>query len=50
MELDNSCQNLLTEGNNFTISYNDVGEGSIPVIFLHCFLFDKLMWNSQLII
>ncbi len=48
MELDNSYQNLLTEVNNFTVSYNDVGEGSIPIIFLHGFPFDKSMWNNQL--
>jgi len=48
MELDNSYQNLLTEVNNFTVSYNDAGEGSIPVIFLHGFPFDKSMWKGQL--
>jgi 3-oxoadipate enol-lactonase len=48
MESDNSYQNLLTEVNNITISYNDVGEGSIPVIFLHGYPFDKSMWKGQL--
>jgi len=48
MELDNVYQNLLTEVNNFTVSYNDVGEGSIPVLFLHGFPFDKSMWKGQL--
>jgi len=48
MKLDNSHQNLLTEVNNITISYSDVGEGSIPVIFLHGFPFDKSMWDDQL--
>jgi len=48
MELNNSYQNLLTEANNLTISYNDVGEGSIPIIFLHGFPFDKVMWKGQL--
>lgn len=48
MELDNAYQNLLTEVNNVTISYNDVGEGSIPVIFLHGFPFNKSMWKGQL--
>jgi len=48
MELENSYQNLLTEVNNFIISYNDVGEESIPVIFLHGFPFDKSMWKGQL--
>ncbi len=48
MELDNSYQNLLTEVNNITISYNDIGEGDIPVIFLHGYPFDKSMWKGQL--
>jgi len=48
MELDNSYQNLLIEVNNFTISYNDVGEGNVPILFLHGFPFDKSMWKGQL--
>jgi pimeloyl-ACP methyl ester carboxylesterase len=48
MELDNSYQNLLSEVNNFITSYNDVGEGSTPVLFLHGFPFDKSMWKGQL--
>ncbi|MBK8504788.1 MAG: alpha/beta hydrolase [Saprospiraceae bacterium] len=48
MKSDNAYQNLFTEVNNITISYNDVGEGSIPVIFLHGFPFDKSMWKGQL--
>lgn len=48
MELDTAYQNLLTEANSVTISYNDVGEGSIPIIFLHGFPFDKSMWKGQL--
>jgi len=48
MELENSYQNLLTEVNNITISYNDVGEGIIPIIFLHGYPFDKSMWKGQL--
>ncbi|MBG6111926.1 pimeloyl-ACP methyl ester carboxylesterase [Flavobacterium sp. CG_9.10] len=48
MKLDNSFQNLLTEVNNIKISYNDVGEGNIPIIFLHGFPFDKSMWKGQL--
>lgn len=48
MKLENSYQNLFTEINNFTVSYNDVGESSIPIIFLHGFPFDKSMWNGQL--
>ncbi len=48
MELDNSYHNLLTEVNNITISYNDIGEGIIPIIFLHGYPFDKSMWKGQL--
>jgi pimeloyl-ACP methyl ester carboxylesterase len=32
---------------NFHLSYDDVGEGSIPVIFLHGYPFDKTMWQVQ---
>ena len=48
MELDNSYQNLLIEVNNIAISYNDYGEGTIPVLFLHGFPFDKSMWKGQI--
>jgi len=48
MEQDNSYQNLLTEVNNITISYNEAGEGSIPILFLHGYPFDKSMWKGQL--
>ncbi|MDI1318168.1 alpha/beta fold hydrolase [Flavobacterium sp.] len=48
MELENSYQNLLTEVNNCSFSYNDVGEGNVPVLFLHGFPFDKSMWKGQL--
>lgn len=40
--------NLSINVNNFNLSYNDVGEGSIPIIFLHGFPFDKTMWEGQL--
>jgi pimeloyl-ACP methyl ester carboxylesterase len=40
--------NLTTTINNFKLSYDDVGEGRIPVIFLHGFPFDKSMWHIQL--
>lgn len=40
--------NLSIEVNNFILSYDDVGEGGIPVIFLHGFPFDKSMWHVQL--
>ncbi|MBP7645011.1 MAG: alpha/beta hydrolase [Saprospiraceae bacterium] len=45
----------MTQGHNLTlpvynlqISYDDVGEGNIPVIFLHGYPFDKSMWQGQL--
>ncbi len=40
--------NLTTHINNFDLSYDDVGEGAIPIIFLHGFPFDKTMWAGQL--
>jgi pimeloyl-ACP methyl ester carboxylesterase len=39
--------NLSIPVNNFHLSYDDVGEGSIPVIFLHGYPFDKTMWQVQ---
>lgn len=48
MELDNSYQNLVVTANNLTISYNEAGTGSVPIIFLHGFPFDKSMWSGQL--
>ena len=48
MEYDHTQQTLHTEINNTTTSYYDVGEGTLPVIFLHGFPFDKSMWNGQL--
>lgn len=29
------------------MSYDDVGEGKVPIIFLHGFPFDKSMWKNQ---
>ncbi len=40
--------NLTTLVNNFNLSYDDVGEGNVPIIFLHGFPFDKTMWHNQL--
>lgn len=34
--------------NDFDLSYDDIGEGKVPIIFLHGFPFDKSMWKSQL--
>lgn len=41
-------RNLTISANNLDISYDDVGEGIIPIIFLHGYPFDKTMWNCQL--
>jgi len=35
MELNNFYQNLLIEGDNFNILYNDVGEGAIAKKSMH---------------
>lgn len=40
--------NLTTCINNFHISYDDLGEGTVPVIFLHGYPFDKSMWRPQI--
>ncbi|MES2779124.1 MAG: alpha/beta fold hydrolase [Bacteroidota bacterium] len=40
--------NLSIAVNNFNLSYDDVGEGTTPIIFLHGFPFDKTMWQLQL--
>jgi len=39
---------LTVNVNNINLSYDDVGEGSIPIVFLHGFPFDKTMWQEQL--
>ncbi|MGV9003874.1 alpha/beta fold hydrolase [Flavobacterium sp.] len=41
-------QNLSKEVNNVNIAYYDVGEGIVPVLFLHGFPFDKSMWHEQI--
>ena len=33
---------------NFNLSYDDLGESSTPVIFLHGYPFSKAMWRKQL--
>lgn len=48
MGQDNLHHDLSTEVNNITLSYNDVGEGDTPVIFLHGYPFNKSMWQGQL--
>ncbi|MES2618757.1 MAG: alpha/beta hydrolase [Bacteroidota bacterium] len=48
MEHNTKGYNLTVQVNNFDLSYNDVGEGKITVIFLHGFPFDKSMWQLQI--
>lgn len=40
--------NLTVNVNEINLSYDDVGEGNIPIVFLHGFPFDKSMWQEQL--
>jgi 3-oxoadipate enol-lactonase len=40
--------NLTLNVNDFNLSYDDVGEGLVPIVFLHGFPFDKTMWQEQL--
>ncbi|AXP82885.1 3-oxoadipate enol-lactonase 2 [Mariniflexile rhizosphaerae] len=48
METETKGYDLTIPVNNFNLSYDDVGEGTIPIIFLHGFPFDKTMWQLQL--
>lgn len=48
METETKGYNLKINVNNFDLSYDDVGDGSIPIIFLHGYPFDKSMWKRQL--
>lgn len=48
METESKGYNLTITVNNINLSYDDVGEGKIPIIFLHGFPFDKTMWRLQL--
>ncbi|WP_291094849.1 alpha/beta hydrolase [Flavobacterium sp. UBA2787] len=48
MEKSNSNFNSTIEVNNIKLSYNDVGIGKIPIVFLHGFPFNKSMWDNQL--
>ncbi|MES2555291.1 MAG: alpha/beta hydrolase [Bacteroidota bacterium] len=40
--------NLIATIDNFDLSYDDFGEGDIPIIFLHGYPFSKAMWQGQL--
>lgn len=47
-DMEKSNYDLYITINNLKIYYNDIGQGTVPVIFLHGFPFDKSMWNEQL--
>jgi pimeloyl-ACP methyl ester carboxylesterase len=40
--------NLSVNVNNFDLSYDDIGESAVPIVFLHGYPFDKTMWHEQL--
>ncbi|OYX83372.1 MAG: alpha/beta hydrolase [Flavobacteriales bacterium 32-34-25] len=48
MKTANKGFNLTIPVNNFELYYDDIGEGNVPIIFLHGFPFDKSMWQGQL--
>jgi 3-oxoadipate enol-lactonase len=48
MEKDIKGFNLSIPVSDFNLSYDDLGEGEIPVIFLHGYPFSKDMWKQQL--
>ena len=48
MKTENKGFNLTIPVNNFDLFYDDLGEGNVPVIFIHGFPFDKSMWQGQL--
>lgn len=48
MKIEAQGYNLIVRINSFHLSYDDLGEGTVPVIFLHGFPFSKLMWQAQL--
>lgn len=47
METATKGYNLTIPINNFNLSYDDVGEGCVPIIFLHGYPFDRTMWYGQ---
>lgn len=41
-------KNISIQANGITILYDDLGEGPVPIIFLHGFPFDKSTFQSQM--
>ena len=48
MQIENKGQDLKVTLDNFDVSYDDFGEGSVPILFLHGFPFDKTTWQAQM--
>lgn len=48
MQIENKGQDLKVTLDNFDVSYDDIGEGSVPIVFLHGFPFDKTTWQPQM--
>jgi 3-oxoadipate enol-lactonase len=48
MDTESKGYNLTIPIDNFHLSYDDIGEGCVPIIFLHGFPFDKSMWQGQI--
>lgn len=40
--------NLTNTINSINLSYDDIGEGGVPIIFIHGFPFDRTMWQPQM--
>jgi 3-oxoadipate enol-lactonase len=48
MSTDPKGYDLTIPVSDFILSYDDLGEGEMPVIFLHGYPFSKAMWKQQL--
>jgi len=48
MKISTTGYDLKVWVNNFQLSYDDIGEGKTPILFLHGFPFSKAMWKDQL--
>ncbi len=48
MQAQNKGYDLTATLNDQVVSYDDLGEGNVPIVFIHGFPFDKTMWRKQL--
>jgi len=48
METQANRHDLTVNINKTTCCYDDMGEGNVPIIFIHGFPFDKTMWQPQI--